>query len=80
MNQEWSPWRVPKRALPPPYNRAEVIRQKVAAEDLLSTTLHPDFRSILRAFHGDLVMELNGENDNGRDFNGREVQADSPAN
>lgn len=56
--EPWSPWKT-KSVLPPPLARAEAERQKDAIEDLLGTTLHPEFRSILRAVHGDLSRELN---------------------
>ena len=65
MNASWSPWKTHSN-LPPPLRKAEAERQKSLVEDLLGTTLHGDFRSILRAVHGDLSTELESMNDNGR--------------
>lgn len=64
-SEAWSPWKVYNPPLHSSARRAEMIGQKINIEYLLSTTLHPDLRVILRAVHGDLSRELDGENDNG---------------
>lgn len=65
MNETWSPWKT-HSTLPPPLRKAEAERQKTLVEELLGTSLHGDFRAVLRAVHGDLSLELENMNDNGR--------------
>lgn len=53
-------WKV-ERVLSGGAARAEALRQQVAVEDLLGTTLPAPLRVIMKEFHSQLNVELYGE-------------------
>lgn len=64
--KSWSPWSSRTDDTFYSAHRAMLIRQQIAAHDLLATTLPRDFRFALRGFEESIARQLKGENDDAK--------------